>query len=54
MVATVGGFLFGFDTAVIAGAIGFLKDHFQLDALQEGWAVSAVLVAAFLAQDFPE
>ncbi len=52
LVATVGGFLFGFDTAVIAGAIGFLKDHFQLNALQEGWAVSAVLVGCIVGAGF--
>jgi MFS transporter, SP family, arabinose:H+ symporter len=52
LVATVGGFLFGFDTAVIAGAIGFLKDHFQLNALEEGWAVSAVLVGCIFGAGF--
>lgn len=52
LVATVGGFLFGFDTAVIAGAIGFLKDHFQLTALAEGWAVSAVLVGCIIGAGF--
>lgn len=52
LVATVGGFLFGFDTAVIAGAIGFLKEHFQLNSLQEGWAVSAVLVGCIFGAGF--
>ena len=33
-VATLGGLLFGYDTAVIAGAIGFLKQHFDLSATQ--------------------
>ena len=31
-VAALGGLLFGYDTAVVAGAIGFLRDHFALDA----------------------
>ena len=31
-VAALGGFLFGYDTAVIAGAIGALRDHFHLTA----------------------
>ena len=28
--AALGGFLFGYNTAVVSGAIGFLKSHFQL------------------------
>ena len=44
MVAAVGGLLFGFDTAVIAGAIGFMKAQFQLNAAQEGWVASCVLL----------
>ena len=43
-VAALGGLLFGYDTAVIAGAIGFLKAHFELGPGMEGWAVSNVLV----------
>ena len=41
---TLGGFLFGYDTAVIAGAIGFLQTHFDLDATMKGWASSCVLI----------
>lgn len=44
VVAAIGGLLFGFDTAIIAGATRYLKDQFVLSSLQEGWAVSAVLV----------
>lgn len=44
VIAALGGLLFGFDTAVIAGATRFLKDQFQLTSLQEGWAVAIVLV----------
>ena len=29
-VAALGGLLFGYDTAVISGAIGFLRAHFAL------------------------
>lgn len=43
-VAAIGGLLFGFDTAVIAGAMRYLKDQFHLNSLQEGWAVSSALV----------
>jgi len=43
-VAALGGLLFGYDTAVIAGAIGFLRAHFALDAAATGWAASSALV----------
>jgi SP family arabinose:H+ symporter-like MFS transporter len=44
LAAAFGGFLFGYDTAVIAGAIGFLRAHFSLSAGLTGWAASSVLV----------
>jgi SP family arabinose:H+ symporter-like MFS transporter len=44
LTAAFGGFLFGYDTAVIAGAIGFLRQHFDLSAGLTGWAASSVLV----------
>ena len=31
LVAALGGLLFGYDTAVISGAIGFLEKQFDLD-----------------------
>jgi SP family arabinose:H+ symporter-like MFS transporter len=43
-VAALGGFLFGYDTAVVSGAIGFLTEHFQLSAGMSGWAASSLLV----------
>jgi len=42
--AALGGFLFGYDTAVVSGAIGFLKSHFQLSADLTGWAASSLLI----------
>lgn len=42
IVAAVGGLLFGFDMAVIAGAIPFITRHFSLTAGQLGVTVSAV------------
>ncbi len=42
-VAALGGLLFGYDTAVISGAIQFLTAHFRLDAAQTGWAASCAL-----------
>lgn len=44
VIAAIGGLLFGFDTAIVAGATRYLKDQFALTSLQEGWAVSIVLV----------
>lgn len=44
-VAALGGLLFGYDTAVISGAIGFLTTHFKLDpAFEKGWAAASVLL----------
>ncbi len=44
LAATMSGFLFGYDTAVINGANQYLKAHFNLDDVQEGMAgASAIL-----------
>jgi sugar porter (SP) family MFS transporter len=43
-VAALGGLLFGYDTAVISGAIGFLNTIFQLTPKQEGWVAASVLL----------
>lgn len=42
--ATLGGFLFGFDTAVISGTISFVKNQYAMSPLMEGWYVSSALV----------
>src|SRR5512140_2858045 len=43
-VTAIGGFLFGYDTAVINGANTYLKAHFALNSAQEGMAgASAIL-----------
>jgi len=47
-IAALGGFLFGFDTAVISGTVVYLKKQFQLDALLEGWVVSSALIGCIL------
>ncbi len=44
LVAAIGGFLFGFDTAVINGALVFLRRHFALGASQTEFAASSLLV----------
>ena len=43
-VATLGGFLFGYDNIVISGAIGFLSQLFRLDAAGIGWAAGCALI----------
>lgn len=48
LVAALGGFLFGFDTAVISGTIGFVKAEFTLSTILEGWFVSSALVGCIL------
>lgn len=44
LMAALGGVLFGYDIAVISGAIGFLQDHFQLGSTMKGWATSSALI----------
>ncbi len=44
IVAALGGLLFGYDTAVVSGAIGFLETHFGLSAGMKGWAASSALI----------
>ena len=46
--AALGGFLFGYDTAVVSGAIGFLTEHFSLSAGMTGWAASSLLVGCMI------
>jgi len=48
LVAAVGGLLFGFDIAVIAGAIPFISRYFALTAGPLGVAVSAVALGCML------
>src|SRR5437773_9962734 len=60
MVAAIGGLLFGFDTAVINGAIVFIKQQFGLSDSQTEIAASSLLlgcvvgasVAAFTSDRF--
>ncbi|WAH37719.1 sugar porter family MFS transporter [Alicyclobacillus dauci] len=46
VVAAIGGLLFGYDTAVISGAIGFMQLLFHLSNFMTGWAVSCLTVGA--------
>lgn len=47
-VAALGGLLFGFDTAVINGALPFLRDYFQLSQAMEGWAISSAILGCVI------
>lgn len=44
LAATLAGFLFGFDTGVISGAIEPLTARFQLSDFMKGWASGCVLI----------
>lgn len=44
--AAIGGFLFGYDTAVISGTVGQVAAQFGLDALNSGWYVGCALVGS--------
>ena len=48
VVAALGGFLFGYDTAVISGTIAQVTQLFQLDTLQQGWYVGCALVGSIV------
>lgn len=43
-ITTIGGFLFGYDTAIISGCNTFLQAHFQLGADGLGWVASSALL----------
>ena len=45
-VASLGGVLFGFDTAVISGTFGMVESQFGLSKIEVGWFGSAALVGA--------
>lgn len=48
IIAAIGGFLFGFDTAVISGVLPFVVKDFSLNALMEGWFVSSALLGCII------
>lgn len=45
-VAALGGFLFGYDTAVISGTISQVSSQFGLDAINQGWYVGCALLGS--------
>lgn len=48
VVAALGGFLFGYDTAVISGTIAQVSQLFSLDAIEQGWYVGCALVGSIV------
>ena len=52
--AALGGLLFGYDTAVISGAIGNLTEYFQLNPVEIGWAISSALVGCLIGAFFSD
>jgi len=47
-ISALGGYLFGFDFAVIAGALPFLQHQFMLDAYWEGFATGSLALGAII------
>jgi len=52
LISTLGGFLFGYDTAVISGTLTFVRTQFQMDALLEGWFVGSALLGCVIGVAF--
>ncbi len=48
IVAALGGFLFGYDTAVISGTIAQVVQQYGLDTIQQGWYVGCALVGSIV------
>jgi SP family arabinose:H+ symporter-like MFS transporter len=52
VVAAVGGLLFGYDTAVVAGAIGFIEKLYNLSPTMKGWIASCALIGCIIGAMF--
>ena len=52
IVAAVGGLLFGYDTAVVAGAIGFIQKKYDLSSAMVGWVASCALIGCIVGAMF--
>lgn len=48
VIAALGGFLFGYDAAVISGTISQITTQFQLDEIQVGWYVGCALIGSII------
>src|SRR5215471_8121487 len=47
-ISALGGYLFGFDFAVISGALPFLREQFGLNEYWEGFATGTIALGAIL------
>jgi sugar porter (SP) family MFS transporter len=52
LIVALGGFLMGFDAAVIAGAVGAIEVEFALTKIQLGWSVSSLSLTATMGMLF--
>lgn len=52
LIAAMGGFLFGYDTAVISGTISQVALQFGLDSIQTGWYVGCALLGSIIGVSF--
>ncbi|MFB2840136.1 MFS transporter, partial [Aeromonas jandaei] len=48
IICSIGGLLFGYDTAVISGAVSYFSEHFSLSPAMVGWGVSSALVGCII------
>lgn len=48
VVAALGGFLFGYDTAVISGTVSQVTKQFSLTTIQSGWYVGCALIGSII------
>lgn len=49
LIASLGGFIFGFDATVISGTLNFVVNEFQLSPMQQGLVVGAPTLGAIIA-----
>jgi len=48
LIVSLGGFLFGFDTAVISGAERSIQELFQLNSFWHGFAIASALIGTVI------
>lgn len=48
LLSAIGGFLFGYDTGIISGAMIFVREHFDLNEIWQELIVSVTLLSAWL------